>query len=266
MNIKKISIITVTFNCEKTIDETVLNVLSQNYSNIEYIVVDGESDDKTYDILLKYKSRFSYLIREKDMGIFDAMNKALKYASGDYAIFINSGDSFVNNHVISDIFSKYDGDDDLIYGDDYVLDRYGYLLRKAKDIYSSNPSKKDLVFKSQGFCHQALFTKLSILKQLGFDLKYPLGADYDTTAKVFSQGNHKILYVGFPIAVFDNRYGGASHNRVKSVLLERAQMFDYPLNYSFYFKANLMQIKDFIKIKLAPLFYKRLMNKRVQSI
>ncbi len=127
------------------------------------------------------------------------MNKSLNYVTGEYVLFMNAGDRFVSSHIVSDIFGKQEYHEDLIYGDVYIQNELGYLFCKADAIYSKKPTKKELVFKSQGFCHQSLFTKTSMLKNVGFNLKYPLGADYDTTAQIYYKGNQEIFYVGQPI-------------------------------------------------------------------
>ena len=95
-----VSVITVAYNEETTIEKTILSVVTQNYSPIEYIIIDGGSTDVTVDIIRKYESHITYWISEKDEGIYDAMNKGLKYASGEWSIFMNSGDWFYDETVI----------------------------------------------------------------------------------------------------------------------------------------------------------------------
>lgn len=223
----KISVVTVCFNCRNTIEETIRSVISQDYPNIEYIVIDGGSSDGTLNVVNKYQTKIKTIVSEPDQGIFDAMNKSLKYITGYYVLFLNTGDKLVNSHIVSDIFGKQEYHEDLIYGDVYIQNELGYLFCKADAIYSKNPTKKELVFKSQGFCHQSLFTKTSMLKNIGFNLKYPLGADYDTTAQIYYKGNQEIFYVGQPISIFDDRTGGASHNKIVQILKERADFFGY---------------------------------------
>lgn len=227
----KVSIVTVTFNCETEIRKTIESVISQDYNNLEYVIVDGKSSDGTINVINDYIDGISAFISEKDNGIFDAMNKALKYITGDYVIYMNSGDRFMNSHVVSDIFVTYSGDADLIYGDIYVENDLGLLFRKANAIYERPFSKRDLVFRSQGFSHQSLFTKSTILKTIGFDLRFPLGADYYTTYLIFLNGNHKLFYVDFPISVFDDKSPGASHGKryIPEIIEERIVMFNYRL-------------------------------------
>lgn len=255
---QRISIVTVTYNCNAIIRETIESVLSQNYVNKEYIIVDGMSSDGTLDIVKEYNDKLT-LISEKDRGIFDAMNKSLLHITGEYVIFINAGDKFVNNHVLEDIFYNKVYSADLLYGDHYVQNDLGYIFRKAEPIYLNKPTKADLVYKSQGFCHQSLFTKSSILKIIQFNLNYPLGADYDTTAKIYNI-NNSIEYVGIPISVFDDRTGGASHNKLIKIMKERAMMFDYRKTLSFYIKVYYWVLVSFVK-RLLIIHFPFIVNK-----
>lgn len=243
----KVSVVTVTFNCRDIIENTILSVISQNYSNMEYIIIDGSSKDGTVDVIRKYNNKIVKWLSEPDNGIFDAMNKSLSYVTGDYVIFMNAGDRFVNNHVISDVFENYVGDDVLIYGDTYVMTKYGYRLRKTDPIYLNNATRRDYVFKGQGICHQSLFTKVDILKRVKFNLEYPLGADYDTTAKVYNEGGKKIKYCKIPVAVFDDRVGGASHYREMMVFKERIKMFNYKPSVVDYCKMYYVSCRSKIK-------------------
>ena len=230
---KKISIVTVCFNCVGTIEQTIKSVISQDYPELEYIIIDGASQDGTLNIVYKYQNYITKILSEPDKGIFDAMNKSLNYVTGKYILFMNAGDTFANKHIVSDFFKDYNGDDDLLYGDDYVLNNLGYMKRHAHAIYEHPFTIRDLVFKSQGFSHQSLFTKTEQLQRVKFCLKFPLGADYHTTYKVFMTGNHKLKYVGFPISIFDDRNGGASHNGkfMIQIYIERKTMFKYEFSF-----------------------------------
>jgi glycosyltransferase involved in cell wall biosynthesis len=101
-----ISIITVVYNDVRNRERTIQSVLSQTFTNIEYIIIDGESTDGTIDVIKKYESKIDYICSEKDNGIYDAMNKGIRHASGKWLNFMNSGDIFVNENVLSNIFSN----------------------------------------------------------------------------------------------------------------------------------------------------------------
>ena len=264
----KISVVTVSFNCKHVIEETILNVIEQTYVDKEYVIIDGASTDGTLDIIKKKKKKISCIVSESDKGIFDAMNKSLNYITGDYVIFMNAGDRFVHNNVLSDIFEGKTYDADLIYGDTYLQTEFGYRLQKANAIYLQSPTKKDLVFKSQGICHQSIFTKVSMLKKIKFNLAYPMGADYDTTAQIYYKGNHQLVYVGFPVSIFDDRTGGASHGQVLRVLKERRSFFNYnsiEFYYISYYRYIIYMLKKVLK-QIFPSFVNRYRRKKYKSI
>ena len=131
MNLPTISIITVAYNASNTIETTILSVVNQTYPNIEYIIIDGGSTDGTIDIIKKYESKITKWISEPDKGIYDAMNKGINLARGEWINFMNCGDSFYENNtlqVISDtiINSK---DINVIYGNSIIsLDRFKYIV------------------------------------------------------------------------------------------------------------------------------------------
>ena len=106
MDNPKISVVTVVYNSEALIENTVKSIINQSYSHIEYIVVDGGSTDGTIDILNRYKKNISTLISEPDHGIYDAMNKGIRLATGDFLVFINSGDKFSSHDILEKIFSS----------------------------------------------------------------------------------------------------------------------------------------------------------------
>lgn len=264
----KISIVTVTYNCQNVIEETIKSIIEQTYPDLEYIIIDGASKDNTLKIINKYSQYIDKIISEPDTGIFDAMNKSLNYITGEYVIFINAGDRLINNQIIANIFEGNTYTEDLIYGDTYIQKQIGFQLFKGKDIYSQNPTRSQLVFNSQGFSHQSLFTKVSILQEVKFNLNYPLGADYDTTAKIYYTGKQRIRYVKYPISIFDDRFGGASHNQIKKILDERIQMFSPHKNLSFWLKYYNQIYKEKIKsfiFLLLPNLVKKFQEKKYKK-
>lgn len=166
-----ISIVTVVYNGQKYIERIICSVNSQTYKNIEYVVIDGDSNDGTKDILKKNKNRISLLISEPDNGIYDAMNKALKIATGDYLIFMGDDDYFWDNQVLERVVAKMNENNNregIYYG--------GVYREKYKKIV--NREWNNWTWVRANICHQCIFYPKSIYKNYQYNLKYKIGADY----------------------------------------------------------------------------------------
>lgn len=125
----KVSIITATYNSQDTLKDTLLSVEQQDYPDIEYIIIDGGSSDQTLQLIKKYSTRVKCLISEKDNGIYDALNKGVKLATGDIVGFIHSDDILASPQVISNIVNKFKGNTaDIVYGDLLFVDRENLIL------------------------------------------------------------------------------------------------------------------------------------------
>ena len=170
-----LSVITIVYNNVKDIERTMLSVLNQTYSGIEYILVDGLSNDGTLGIIKKYESRIAKFISEKDEGIYDAMNKGLALATGDYVIFMNSGDEFYDADTVNAVFASAD-DADIYYGETEMIDSDGKSLGQRRH---SAPKQ----FTWRGFnlgmsiSHQAIYIKRLLIEP--YDRRYQLSADID---------------------------------------------------------------------------------------
>ncbi len=180
VNSLKVSIITVCFHAEKSIERTIQSVLSQDYAGIEYIIIDGASTDKTLEIIKKYEKRISKIVSEKDFGIYDAMNKGLPYATGDVVCFLNADDGFYDKEVVSDVvsvFNKY-SDADIIYGKLFFINVPQGLCFHPDRRNKERKTKLDMIINAMP--HQATFVKKSVFARVGnFNLRYKIGADYD---------------------------------------------------------------------------------------
>lgn len=178
-----ISIITVSYNSEKTIERTIQSVLNQSYKNIEYIIVDGLSSDKTVEIIEKYKEKIKYL-SEADKGIYDAFNKGLKLYSGDYVGFVNSDDILLPNAI--EILVKYANkykEKDFIFG--AVKKHWGIL-------YGYKPWKIYLTWGFYSSHSTGFFIKKSAAKKIGYyNLKYKYSSDYDYFYRMIVKENLK---------------------------------------------------------------------------
>lgn len=198
----KISVITIVYNDKSNIERTINSVNSQiERNNIEYIVVDGESNDGTSDIIKSLIEKINIYICEKDTGIYNAMNKGLKYASGDYVIFMNSGDTFSDNNIISKVIKEINNcnfSPALVYGD------YKNIINGiASPVIPSKQAK--WIWYGPVTSHQSIFYSLKFLKEnnIFYDEKYKIAADYKITLEVVKSSNYNILRIPICISNFD---------------------------------------------------------------
>lgn len=205
----KISIITVCYNSESTIRDTIESVLAQDYQNIEYIIVDGESSDKTPDIIREYKDRIDTVISEPDRGIYDAMNKGVKASSGEYVGILNSDDIFSHSHVISDLVRLLsDKKPDAVYGDLVLVERND--TSKVVRSYSSKNFRKWKIRFGLMLPHPTFYVKRSLFEKFGFyKLNYRVSADFELITRFLCNG---ITYIRNPDVMVKMRQGGISSN------------------------------------------------------
>lgn len=183
MKNNKVTVVTVTYNCEQSIEKTILSVINQDYENIEYIIIDGKSTDRTLSIINEYKDHISHLKSEQDEGIFDAMNKGIIEASGDWIIFLNSGDLFISNDTISRIMNNKLEKYQVIYGDTAYIADGNFYSYKATPFFLKSKS-----YTGMGICHQSILVKTKIAKRLKFDINYKVAADYNMIKEIYNQG------------------------------------------------------------------------------
>lgn len=197
-----ISVITVSYNAVLTIEQTILSVIDQTYPNIEYIIIDGGSKDTTIDIIKKYSDQISYWKSEPDKGIYDAMNKGIAIARGEWINFMNCGDTFYNNHVIEDLMNKANRLSDIIYGDTNLILSIGEYIEKGQETTENE---------YMSFGHQAAFSRTSLMKKHGFDLKYRICADRNFFYLVHKEGA-KFEYIDLIVANYEAEIGLSSSN------------------------------------------------------
>lgn len=215
------SIITITYNASRWLEQTILNILSQSYSNIEYIIIDGGSTDGTIDIIERYASGISYWVSEPDKGIYDAMNKGLQKATGDYVWFINAGDSLYTSDTVQRVASliqKKKVLPDIIYGETSIIDENGIFLGKRR---LKAPDKLSWKSFRMGMlvCHQSFITKRTIVPL--YDLTYRYSADFDWCIRCMKQAN-KIYNTRITLSNFLE--GGVSTTQHKASLKERYEI------------------------------------------
>ena len=203
-----VTVVTVSYNAVEDIERTIQSVTEQTYSNIEYIIIDGDSKDGTVDIIKKYEEKISHWISEPDDGIYYAMNKAIEVINGEWVNFMNAGDTFIDNNVIKNIVSQTITNSDIYYGSRYI--------QNGKNKNLDNTAPLDSFYYNMPFGHQATFIKKAILKKYQFDQSYQLSSDYDFFIKCY-QDKYIFQNLEFPVCVF--QAGGLSTTmRLKSVL------------------------------------------------
>lgn len=210
----KISIITVVFNNVKDIGYTLESIASQSYKNREHIVIDGQSTDGTLEFLTKHKAQIDVLVSEKDKGIYDAMNKGLKLATGDYVLFLNSGDAFYDENTLSDIFSNSKGAD-IYYGETKLIDENRNIIGDRRHKTPAKFTWKSFQ-RGMNICHQAIYIKRSIAPQ--YDLQYKISADIDWVIRAAKKAK---TCVNTNIYITRYLVGGLSKQRHKEGLKER---------------------------------------------
>jgi len=201
-----ISIITVSFNAEATIEETFLSVFSQEFKDFEYIIKDGLSRDNTMSIVLNYKKRIRTIISSKDKGLYDAMNIAATKAKGEYICFLNADDVFKDAKVLQNISKYLDGKNGLVFGDV----EFSYPSEKKK-VRISRIASVEGIKKGNMPPHQASFVKRELLLKNPFDIKYRSSADFDFFCKILQKG---IITKKVPVIVAVMRMGGVSSGSV----------------------------------------------------
>ncbi len=194
-----VTIIIVVKNARETIGKAVQSVVRQTYPAIEFIIVDGFSDDGTFDEIKKFFKYIDIFISEKDNGIYDAMNKAVKLSHGEIIYFLGADDYLLDDNIIEKIINKYiNCHFDLLYGDVVI---YNSWLRR-EDVKHGELKIKDLKY---GLCppHQAVFMRRQVIIENGlFDTNYLISADFDLIIKIYNNKNYQIHYYNQKIAYY----------------------------------------------------------------
>ena len=199
--IPKISIITVVYNAKGFLEETIESVLSQNFNNFEYIIIDGGSIDGTLDIIKKYQDRITLWVSEPDKGIYDAMNKGIRYAKGEYVYFLGGDDLLFDNQVLKNVNS-------------YLMDKrkvyYGNVLFKKRNvIYDGEFNLVKIV--TRNISHQSIFYPKEIFEKYSFDTKYKIFADYELNLKLYGNSSYSFVYIPMTIALFNDEGASGSN-------------------------------------------------------
>ncbi|WP_295721263.1 glycosyltransferase family 2 protein [Mucilaginibacter sp.] len=210
----RLSVITVVYNNVQDVERTMLSVLGQTYNNIEYIIVDGLSNDGTLAVINKYAGSISKFISEKDKGIYDAMNKGLAMATGDYVIFMNSGDEFYDVETVAAVFATGD-DADIYYGETEMIAGDGQSLGQRRHKAPTQFTWKGFKY-GMSISHQAIYIRRALTEP--YDNKYQLSADIDWIIRAAKKAS-KIVNVDRYVAKY--LVGGMSKKKHRQSLQER---------------------------------------------
>lgn len=239
-----ISVITVCFNAENLIENTIKSIISQTYANIEYIVIDGGSYDGTLEVIKKYREKISYFVSEQDKGIYDAMNKGTLVSTGDWVLFMNAGDTFFSDNTISEVVKECNDGADIIYGDVKVVEKIGsYILQAGTP---DELSKGEI-----SFCHQSSFIRSSLMKSHLYDLQFRVCADFNLFFHLWKEGC-SFYHVNIPVAVYDVSQGSYAQSHFKQAKIEEYIIMGKN-NFSNRIKLQALLIKNSIKQALCKL-------------
>lgn len=214
----KFSIITVTYNAEAVLEDTILSVISQTYHNVEYLIIDGASKDNTLDIIKKYEDRISRYISEADKGLYDAMNKGIALATGDYLCFLNAGDCFHEDSTLQEIVRSLKNGEvlpDVLYGQTHIVNKERHFLHPRRLTAPLSLNWKSFK-KGMLVCHQAFFAKRSLAEP--YNLNYRFSSDFDWCIRIMKKS--KVLH-NTGLTIIDYLDEGMTTQNHKASLLER---------------------------------------------
>lgn len=209
-----ITIITVCYNAEKQVENTLKSVLEQTYPDIEYIIQDGCSTDKTLSLVKEtinqYPQRKVVIHSEPDSGIYNAMNKALQYATGEWVLFMNVGDTFYNRQVLSSVFNGRENTSaTVIYGNSNLVFPFGCSIKEPV---------QPLQFKGAlPFVHQSAFVRTAVMRQYGFNEHYKVLADLHFFKTIYEQG---CLFEKVDAVISNYEIGGFSEKNMNRMFHE----------------------------------------------
>lgn len=269
MNNPKVSIITVCYNASSLLENTILSVINQTYENIEYIIIDGCSKDGTVDVIEQYSDKISYWVSEPDNGIYDAMNKGILKATGEWLNFMNAGDSFASHDVLKQIFVDNQScllGKNAIYGDSIfctsVGERYGKCLKTFWNDGSYIPGK--------GFSHQSSFIKADYAKLNLFDTSYKICADYKMFYDLFqSKDKTTFVYMPFAIAKYEVESGCSKQYEViayaeNARITGKEQTFIFKiLKWKFFLRKTTRNYMSVFCKKYIPSLFKYIKNRNL---
>lgn len=212
MNDLKISLITIVYNAETTISRCIESVISQNYKNVEYIIIDGGSADQTVSVIEKYQPYLTHYVAEPDSGIYDAMNKGIRLATGQVVGMLNADDYFAENNVLSTIANMFGQTGvDAVYGDLDYIDKRGGILRqwRSGEFNRRNFERGWMPPHPTFYCKRLLFEKFGL-----YSLRYGTAADYELMLRFLYANKLQAAYIQKVLVKMST--GGHSNRTLRS--------------------------------------------------
>lgn len=249
----KLSVITINFNDKVGLEKTIRSVISQSFTDLEFIVIDGGSTDGSVEVIKKYEKQLTYWCSEKDSGIYNAQNKGLKIAKGEYCLFLNSGDYLVNEKIVERIFSG-NYSEDILYGDMMVDWGGGKItLEKMHKQISLYELYIDTVW------HPVSFIKRSLFERLGnYDENFKVVADYEFFFRAIFVNNASTRYIPVAISVFG--FNGMSSDTANKAI-EKAERKSVWKKYLSDSQIDSLEVMLQADIKKKRKLYYRIINK-----
>lgn len=198
----RITVVTVAFNAREALETTIRNVAGQDYANLEYIVIDGGSADGSLEVIERHAADITRWVSEPDRGIYDAMNKGVAMATGDYCIFMNAGDTFVAPDTVNTVVAGMERGDDVVYGD---------IVKNGVLKTSLAPRNCHKMF----YCHQSAFTSTACLLAFPFDTAHRYSADFKQAKQLILAGK-RFRHLPVAVAHFDT-HGVSNTQRSKGL-------------------------------------------------
>lgn len=212
----KLSIITINYNNKAGLQRTIDSVICQTWRDFEWIIIDGGSTDGSKELIEQYQNHFSYWCSEPDKGVYNAMNKGIAKAKGEYLNFMNSGDVFYSNNTLEEVFVRNTPYADMVYGDWLRIEKYNKVLMKAPDEVSLD------FFYTDNICHQAMFIKSEMLKKEGYDESFKIYADWARWVRM-ALDDSSFQFVPVTICCFDATEG-LSNKLTSNLEMEKERM------------------------------------------
>lgn len=260
----QISIITINLNNREGLIRTILSVVGQSWKDFEFIVIDGGSNDGSEDFLKRNDNRLDYWVSEEDKGIYHAMNKGIKKATGRYVLFLNSGDEFCNSSVLSEISKFISGEKDIYYGDVYLINKDEKELLELPEELSFG------FFCISTITHQAAFIRRSLFDEIFYyNENYKLVSDWEFFIVAICKENCSYAHLGFPVCNYDTN--GLTSGEANILLMNKERrdvldkhfllfMKDYKELFEARSKLGSQRITNFLNLEKNPL------AKRISSL